>query len=201
MVKKVFTTGQVARICNVTTQTVTKWIDSGRLKGYRIPGSRARRVTRGDLKKFIEDHKIPGDYFAASNYTVLAVSPGNDLAEDVGKALGDDARFVVESARDPLYAGLAIATLRPDVVIVDTDEISVDVHEVARLLASREASSEPRFVAAARLPEGPSEKSRQRQLPTEKKAHLTALGYDAVVVRPFEISDFLRVVLRMAGLD
>jgi len=201
MVKKVFTTGQVARICNVTTQTVTKWIDSGRLKGYRIPGSRARRVTRGDLKKFIEDHKIPGDYFAASHYTVLAVSPGEDLAENVGKALGDDARFVIESARDPLYAGLAIATLRPDVVIVDTDEISVDVREVARLLASREASSEPRFVAAPRLPEGPSEKPRQRQLSAEKKARLTALGYDAVIVRPFERSAFLRVVLRMTGLD
>jgi len=36
---KVFTTGQVAKICKVAPRTVSKWFDSGRLKGYRIPGS------------------------------------------------------------------------------------------------------------------------------------------------------------------
>ena len=35
---KVFTTGQVAKICKVAPRTVSKWFDSGRLKGYRIPG-------------------------------------------------------------------------------------------------------------------------------------------------------------------
>src|SRR5262249_61528897 len=37
--KKVFTTGQVAKICKVAPRTVSKWFDSGRLRGYRIPGS------------------------------------------------------------------------------------------------------------------------------------------------------------------
>ena len=36
---KVFTTGQVAKICKVAPRTVSKWFDSGRLRGYRIPGS------------------------------------------------------------------------------------------------------------------------------------------------------------------
>ena len=40
---KVFTTGQVAKICKVAPRTVSKWFDSGRLKGYRIPGSQDRR--------------------------------------------------------------------------------------------------------------------------------------------------------------
>src|ERR687886_569888 len=34
--KKVFTTGQVAKICKVAPRTVSKWFDSGRLRGYRI---------------------------------------------------------------------------------------------------------------------------------------------------------------------
>ena len=37
---KVFTTGQVAKICKVAPRTVSKWFDSGRLKGYRIPDPR-----------------------------------------------------------------------------------------------------------------------------------------------------------------
>ena len=43
---KVFTTGQVAKICKVAPRTVSKWFDSGRLKGYRIPGSQDRRIPR-----------------------------------------------------------------------------------------------------------------------------------------------------------
>jgi excisionase family DNA binding protein len=47
--KKVFTTGQVAKICKVAPRTVSKWFDSGRLRGYRIPGSQDRRIPREQL--------------------------------------------------------------------------------------------------------------------------------------------------------
>ena len=42
--KTIFTTGQVAKICKVAPRTVSKWFDSGRLRGYRIPGSQDRRI-------------------------------------------------------------------------------------------------------------------------------------------------------------
>ena len=35
--KDILTTGEVAAICNVAPRTVSKWFDSGQLKGYRIP--------------------------------------------------------------------------------------------------------------------------------------------------------------------
>ena len=49
--KKVFTTGQVAKICQVAPRTVSKWFDSGRLKGYRIPGSQDRRIPRESRRR------------------------------------------------------------------------------------------------------------------------------------------------------
>ncbi len=55
----VFTTGQVAEICKVAPRTVTKWFDSGKLKGYRVPGGRARRIPRGDLISFLKDNGMP----------------------------------------------------------------------------------------------------------------------------------------------
>ena len=55
---KVFTTGQVAKICKVAPRTVSKWFDSGRLKGYRIPGSQDRRIPREYLIKFLKEHGI-----------------------------------------------------------------------------------------------------------------------------------------------
>ncbi len=58
-VMKVFTTGQVAKICKVAPRTVSKWFDSGRLKGYRIPGSQDRRIPRDYLIKFLKEHGMP----------------------------------------------------------------------------------------------------------------------------------------------
>lgn len=57
--KKIFTTGQVAKICRVAPRTVSKWFDSGRLKGYRIPGSQDRRIPREQLIRFLKEHGMP----------------------------------------------------------------------------------------------------------------------------------------------
>lgn len=57
--RKVFSTGQVAALCHVSPRTASKWIDSGRLPGYRIPGSTDRRVTRDALVAFLTLHGMP----------------------------------------------------------------------------------------------------------------------------------------------
>jgi excisionase family DNA binding protein len=44
--KNVYTTGEVAKICNVTIRTVIKWFESGELGGFKIPNSRDRRIPR-----------------------------------------------------------------------------------------------------------------------------------------------------------
>lgn len=56
---KVFTTGQAAKICKVAPRTICKWFDSGRLRGYRIPGSQDRRIPREYLIKFLKEHGMP----------------------------------------------------------------------------------------------------------------------------------------------
>ena len=56
---KVYTTGHVAKFCKVTSRTVAKWFDSGRLKGYRLPGLQDRRITRNDLIEFMKKHDMP----------------------------------------------------------------------------------------------------------------------------------------------
>jgi two-component system response regulator RpaA len=59
---EVFTTGEVARICQVAQRTVINWIDRGHLKAYRIPASRDRRITRNELAKFITDNGLPAEF-------------------------------------------------------------------------------------------------------------------------------------------
>ena len=61
MAQQVFTTGQVAKICKVTPRTVSKWFDSGRLRGYRIPGSQDRRIPREALIHFLGEYGLATD--------------------------------------------------------------------------------------------------------------------------------------------
>lgn len=57
--QRAFTTGQVAKMCKVAGRTVCKWFDSGRLKGYRVPGSNDRRVPRESLVEFMTEYGFP----------------------------------------------------------------------------------------------------------------------------------------------
>src|SRR5439155_1208163 len=42
--KTVFTTGEAAKICKGSQQTIIRCFDNGQLKGFRVPGSRFRRI-------------------------------------------------------------------------------------------------------------------------------------------------------------
>lgn len=55
----IFTTGQVASLIGVAPRTVSKWFDSGRLRGFRIPGSQDRRIPREHLVRFLKEHGMP----------------------------------------------------------------------------------------------------------------------------------------------
>ena len=57
--KTVFTTGEAAKICKVSQQTIIRCFDSGQLKGFRVPGSRFRRIPREQLYMFMRDNGIP----------------------------------------------------------------------------------------------------------------------------------------------
>ena len=59
--KRIFTTGEAADICKVSQQTIIRCFDSGRLGGFRVPGSKFRRIPRADLIKFMRENEIPTD--------------------------------------------------------------------------------------------------------------------------------------------
>lgn len=57
--KQIYTTGQVAVMCGCAPRTVSNWFDSGRLRGYRIPGSNDRRIPREQLLRFLRENGMP----------------------------------------------------------------------------------------------------------------------------------------------
>ena len=117
---KVFTTGQVAKICKVAPRTVSKWFDSGRLKGYRIPGSQDRRIPREYLIRFLKEHGMPlGDLEDEAMAKVLIVAQDQILIENIKRELPLERSFKVAIAASGFDAGIQAESFHPDCIIVD----------------------------------------------------------------------------------
>lgn len=117
---KVLTTGQVAKICKVAPRTVSKWFDTGKLKGYRIPGSQDRRIPREYLIKFLKEHNMPlGDLEAETMAKVLVVGQDQLLYEGLQRELPENASFKFENAGSGFEAGRQAASFHPDCIVVD----------------------------------------------------------------------------------
>jgi excisionase family DNA binding protein len=117
---KVFTTGQVAKICKVAPRTVSKWFDSGRLKGYRIPGSQDRRIPREYLIKFLKEHGMPlGDLEDEAMAKVLIVSQDQILIENLKRELPAEKSFKLSVAASGFEAGIQAESFHPDSIVVD----------------------------------------------------------------------------------
>src|ERR671914_1525760 len=96
--KTVFTTGEAAKICKVSQQTIIRCFDSGQLKGFRVPGSRFRRIPRDQLYSFMRDNGIPTDALESGKRKILIVDDDVEIVEMIGKVLEEDGRFEVRIA-------------------------------------------------------------------------------------------------------
>ncbi|HUW82572.1 MAG TPA: response regulator [Phycisphaerae bacterium] len=117
--KTVYTTGEVAEVCNVSQQTVIRCFDSGRLKGFRVPGSRFRRIPRESLVQFMKDNNIPLDNLESGKKRVLVVDDDPDIVSMLTELLERDGRFEVQTASTGYDAGMLTQKFRPDVIILD----------------------------------------------------------------------------------
>ena len=90
--KTVFTTGEAAKICKVSQQTIIRCFDNGQLKGFRVPGSRFRRIPREALYKFMKDNGIPTDALESGKRKVLLVD------DDAGAGRADRPRSSTRTA-------------------------------------------------------------------------------------------------------
>jgi excisionase family DNA binding protein len=118
--KKVFTTGQVAKICKVAPRTVSKWFDSGRLRGYRIPGSQDRRIPREHLIKFLKEHGMPlGELEEEGWHKILIVGAEKLFIDRLTELLPEDEDYKYELAASGFEAGIQAESFHPDTIIID----------------------------------------------------------------------------------
>ena len=117
--KDLFTTGEAAVICRVSQQTIIRCFDAGRLEGFRVPGSRFRRIPRQKLIKFMKDNNIPLDSMESGKRKVLIVDDDAEIVELLEEVLERDGRFEVKTASSGYEAGMATQRFRPELILLD----------------------------------------------------------------------------------
>jgi len=117
--KDLFTTGEAAEVCKVSQQTIIRCFDSGRLKGFRIPGSKFRRIPRQSLIQFMKENDIPLDAIDSGKTKVLIVDDDAEIVELIVDVLARDGRFESKTASSGYDAGILTEQFRPDVILLD----------------------------------------------------------------------------------
>ena len=130
--RDILTTGEVANICKVAPRTVSKWFDSGKLRGYRIPGSKDRRIPKAELLDFMDRHGIPHNGLASDKQTALAVgrniSSNNSHLEEVLARNG----FELYSTDSAFGAGVLAERIKPRIIFWEIEAHRQNIASIAQ---------------------------------------------------------------------
>jgi excisionase family DNA binding protein len=177
--KTVFTTGEAAKICKVSQQTIIRCFDNGSLKGFRVPGSRFRRIPRDQLYAFMRDNGIPTDALESGKRKVLIVDDDEELVELLSDVFNKDGRFDVRTANNGFDAGMMVRELRPDLVILDVMLPDINGKEVCHRVRSDESLEAVKIICISGMVE------------QDKIAELKAAGANDFMHKPFNVERLL----------
>jgi excisionase family DNA binding protein len=177
--KTVFTTGEAAKVCKVSQQTIIRCFDNGQLKGFRVPGSKFRRIPRESLYKFMKDNGIPTDALESGKRKVLLVDDEVEIVELINKALDDDGRFEVKIAANGFDAGMMVKEYRPEIIILDVMLPDINGKEVCHRVRSDNSLEEVRIICISGMVE------------EDKIQELKLAGADDFVRKPFDVDELI----------
>jgi len=177
--KTVFTTGEAAKICKVSQQTIIRCFDNGQLKGFRVPGSRFRRIPREALYKFMKDNGIPTDALESGKRKVLLVDDDNDLVVLMTKFLEEDGRFEVRVASNGFDAGMMVKEYRPDMIVLDVMLPDINGKEVCHRVRADTTLEDVRILCISGMIE------------EDKVQELRLSGADDFLHKPFDIEELI----------
>lgn len=178
--KNVLTTGDVAKICNVAPRTVSKWFDSGQLKGYRIPGSKDRRIPVSELVRFMKTHNMPSVAFAIGKIRVLIVDDNADAALALADKLQSQAEYEVKSVGNNFETGLVAQKFAPHVLLINLLAEGIDTTEICENIHSDEELGTIKIIAIA------------NKLSNSEGMSLLKKGFDGFVTDAEDVTEIVR---------
>jgi excisionase family DNA binding protein len=187
--KTVFTTGEAAKICKVSQQTIIRCFDSGQLKGFRVPGSRIRRIPRDQLYAFMRDNGIPTDALDSGRRKILIVDDDQELVELVTDVLERDGRFETKSVNNGFDAGMMVKEYHPDLIVLDVMLPDINGREVCQRVRSEKALDDIRIICISGMVE------------EDKIEELKAAGANDFLHKPFEVEQLVERICTLLDIE
>ncbi len=187
--KTVFTTGEAAKICKVSQQTIIRCFDSGQLKGFRVPGSRFRRIPRDQLYAFMRDNGIPTDALDSGRRKVLIVDDDQELVELMSDVLERDGRFEVKTVNNGFDAGMMVKEYHPDLIVLDVMLPDINGREVCQRVRSEKSMDDIRIICISGMVED------------DKIEELRAAGANDFLHKPFEVEKLLERICTLLDME
>lgn len=175
--KDLFTTGEAAEICRVSQQTIIRCFDSGRLEGFRVPGSKFRRIPRQSLVKFMRNNRIPLDNLESGKRKVLVVDDDAEIVELISDVLSRDGRYEVKTASSGYEAGIATQEFRPDLILLDYMLPDVNGNVVCRTIKKNPEFENTKIIIISGV------------VKQEEIDQLLKSGAEGFVKKPFSITE------------
>jgi CheY-like chemotaxis protein len=175
----------VARICQVAPRTVSKWFDQGQLRGYRIPGSRDRRIPVDQLVAFMRSNGIPLTGLDDGLRRVLVVGPCGPQPDAAasGSAAG---RLEIRQAANGFEAGVVAQQFRPHAVVLPVQADAAEGIGICRNIKGSDSFGQAWVIASCQECSG------------QRAGELLAQGFDACLRSPYAMGDLLGVLERLS---
>src|SRR5262245_34637440 len=187
--KTVYTTGEAARICKVSQQTIIRCFDSGQLKGFRVPGSKFRRIPRDVLYKFMKENGIPTDALESGKRKALVVDDDEELVELIRDALESDGRFEVRIANNGFDAGMMVKEYHPDVIVLDVMLPDINGKEACQRVRSDSALDDVKIICISGMVEA------------DKIAELKQAGANEFLQKPFDVQSLVEKMCALMDVE
>ena len=177
--KDLFTTGEAAEICRVSQQTIIRCFDSGRLKGFRVPGSKFRRIPRASLIRFMRDNNIPLDNLDSGKRKVLIVDDDAEIVELISDILSREGGFDIRTASSGYEAGMITQQFRPDLILLDYMLPDVNGNVVCQTIRKNPEFENTRIIIVSGV------------IKQDEIDQLLRAGAQEFLKKPFNISELL----------
>ncbi|MBN2309166.1 MAG: response regulator [Candidatus Hydrogenedentes bacterium] len=185
---KVFTSGEVAAVCGVSPDTVSRWFDLGQIEGYRLGPGGDRRIPYESLRKFMLSHGIPLNRLEEGERRILVVDDDPYYLDVIPEALAQAGDYRILTASTGFDAGAQVVEHNPDLIILDIHLSDMDGRMVCERVKSRQETKDTRILGiSGYIDDGEANK-------------LKDYGFEDYLKKPFSIAELNERVQRLLNL-
>lgn len=184
--KNFYSTGDIARMLNVSPTTIFRAIEKKRLPASTTPGGHYR-ISRENLEEFLRENKIPLNVLEPRSRKVLIVEDNPAEKRLFERAISDDVDLEVRSTSSGYEAGFLTKSFKPDLIVLDIYLGDGDGRQILRLIRSDPALKRTKILVVSGIRDH------------DELEDIRAAGVDDILNKPVSVAVLRQKVRKLLG--